>query len=65
VIYKVVIDPDLCSGYGSCVDAAPDAFRLDGPIATAVGTTSDPRVLDAAAACPMGAIFIEAVEEAA
>jgi ferredoxin len=65
VIYKVVIDPDLCSGYGNCVDAAPAAFRLEGPIAAAVATTSDPRVLDAAAACPMGAILVEAVEEAA
>ena len=65
MIYKVVIDLDLCAGYGSCVDAAPDAFRLEGVTATADPTTNDPRVLEAAAACPMGAISVDALEEAA
>jgi ferredoxin len=65
VIYKITIDPALCSGFGSCVQEAPGSFQLEAGTATAVRTTSDPRVLDAAAACPMGAISIEAVEVAA
>lgn len=58
--YHVIIDPTLCSGFGACVDAAPELFRLDaGGIASAVEVeTSDPRALDAAAACPMGAICV-------
>lgn len=65
MIYRVTVDRTLCSGFGSCVDHAPDTFRLEGGIATAPRTTSDPGVLEAAAACPMGAIIVEAVEAAA
>jgi ferredoxin len=65
VIYKVIIDSSLCSGFGSCVQEAPETFRLDGATATAETTTADPRVIDAAAACPMGAITVEALEAAA
>jgi ferredoxin len=65
VIYRITIDPGLCSGFGSCVQEAPETFRLEAGTAVAVRTTSDPRVLDAAAACPMGAISIEALEAAA
>ena len=65
MIYRISIDTSLCSGFGSCVQEAPAVFRLDGGIATAVSTTSDPRVLEAAAACPMGAISVDAVEAAA
>jgi ferredoxin len=65
MIYKVTVDSNLCSGFGSCVQAAPDAFRLEGGIATSVSTTADDRVVEAAAACPMGAISVEALEAAA
>jgi ferredoxin len=65
VIYRITIDTSLCSGFGSCVQEAPGAFRLEDGAATATSETSDPRVLDAAAACPMGAISVEAQEEAA
>jgi ferredoxin len=65
VIYKITIDPSLCSGFGSCAQEAPGTFHLEAGTATAVRTTSDARVLDAAAACPMGAIAIEALEAAA
>jgi ferredoxin len=63
--YRITIDTSLCSGFGSCVQEAPGVFRLDGGTATAVATTTDPRVLEAAASCPMGAISVEAVEAAA
>jgi ferredoxin len=65
VIYKVTIDPNLCSGFGSCVQAAPEAFRLEGATATCISTTEDDRVVEAAAVCPMGAISVEALEAAA
>ena len=60
-LYRVTIDRSLCSGFGSCVDAAPQLFAVDGSgIATvAVSETSDDRVLDAADSCPMGAIRVE------
>ncbi|HEV8460031.1 MAG TPA: ferredoxin [Gaiellaceae bacterium] len=60
MIYKVTIDSSLCSGFGSCVQQASETFRLDGATATAEATTADPRVLAAAASCPMGAITVEA-----
>lgn len=63
-IYRITIDPSLCSGFGSCVDLAPALFRLEaGGLATAVtAETSDPAAVEAAAACPMGAIFVSEVE---
>jgi ferredoxin len=57
--YRIEIDRSLCSGFGACVDEARDAFHLENGIAVAVATSTDPRVLDAAAACPMGAITVE------
>jgi ferredoxin len=62
-LYRVTVDRSLCSGFGACVDASPDVFRLDGSsiAVVSVGETDDPRVLDAADACPMGAILVEEV----
>jgi ferredoxin len=64
--YQITIDPNLCSGFGACVDAAPNLFRLDaGGIASAVELeTVDPAAFAAAAACPMGAISITEVRAA-
>lgn len=62
-VYRIEIDRSLCSGFGACVDEVRDAFRLENGVAVAVPASSDPRVLDAAAACPMGAITV--VEEQA
>jgi ferredoxin len=64
-VYKIVIDQSLCSGFGACAELAPEVFQLDagGTASVRVGTTDDPIVLDAAAACPMGAIAV--VEQAA
>jgi ferredoxin len=67
--HRIVIDRSLCSGFGTCAEMAPDLFDVgpDGVAATRQGTTDDPRVLDVAAACPMGAIAVydEAGEQAA
>jgi len=66
--YRIEIDRSLCSGFGSCTDLAPEVFEL-GPDAIATvrtGETSDPAVLEAADACPMGAItVVELAEEEA
>lgn len=58
--HRIEIDRSLCSGFGSCVDAAPAHFALDGSgIATAlVVETDDDGALAAAASCPMGAIAV-------
>jgi ferredoxin len=57
-VYRIEIDRSLCSGFGACVEEAGNAFRLENGVAVAVETSTDPRVLDAAAACPMGAIVV-------
>jgi ferredoxin len=64
-VYRIVIDRSLCSGFGACADLAPDVFELggDGIASVRVGTTADEAALEAAAACPMGAITV--VEEEA
>lgn len=58
--YRIEIDRSLCSGFGSCVDASPRHFSLDGSgVATVlVAETDDDAVLDAAGSCPMGAIAV-------
>jgi ferredoxin len=62
-MYTIVIDGSICSGFGDCADLAPQVFELDshGKALLRVGTSADPAVLEAAAACPMDAI--SAVEE--
>jgi len=64
--YCISIDTSLCSGFGACVDLAPDLFRLEsGGIASVVkAETDDPAALDAADSCPMGAITVEEVAAA-
>ena len=66
MMYRIVIDGSLCSGFGDCADLAPDVFELDshGKVNLRVGTSNDERVLEAADACPMGAIRVEEVQAA-
>lgn len=65
-MYRIVIDGSLCSGFGDCADLAPDVFELDShdKAQLRVGTSANPRVLEAASACPMGAITVEEVRAA-
>jgi len=65
--FRIHIDRTLCSGFGSCAELAPQALEVgaDGIAGVLVGETDDPAVLDAASSCPMAAITVEAVEEAA
>ena len=64
-MYWIVIDRSLCSGFGSCAELAPEVFEVDdgGLVSLRAGTSDDPAVLEAAAACPMAAISV--VEERA
>jgi ferredoxin len=59
-LYRIEIDRSLCSGFGTCVDLAPDLIQLDGSSIAAlrVGETDDELALEAAASCPMGAIAV-------
>jgi ferredoxin len=59
-VYRIEIDRSLCSGYGTCIDLAPDLFELaDDLIAVArVGETDAEAAVEAASACPMGAISL-------
>jgi ferredoxin len=55
---RLVIDPDLCIGYGECVGEDPEAVRLDGdgcarPI---LASLSSDRAERLCAVCPTGAI---------
>ena len=58
--HRIVIDRNLCSGFGSCVNAAPGLFRLepDGRAIAVVDLTDDDGAHDAAASCPMAAITV-------
>jgi ferredoxin len=64
--FRIAVDPTLCSGFGTCSELAPEIFELDrsGLASVRVGRSDDPAVLDAAAACPMGAITVVAEEAA-
>jgi ferredoxin len=57
-VYRIEIDRSLCSGYGTCIDLAPDLFELsDDLVAVArVAETDAEAAAEAANACPMGAI---------
>jgi ferredoxin len=63
-MFRVVIDRSLCSGFGACAELAPGVFEIDGGgLATVrVGESDDPEVLEAAAACPMGAVAVYEIE---
>lgn len=59
-MFRIEIDSELCSGFGACVDDAPEIFELDssGNAVLLVPETDDKRALKAAADCPMGAISV-------
>ncbi|MGE0029331.1 MAG: ferredoxin [Thermoleophilia bacterium] len=60
ITHRIIIDRDLCSGFGACADADPETFAVgaDG-IAVARDTDAGPETaLAAARACPMGAIRV-------
>jgi len=58
--YTIVVERELCSGFGACVAEDPESFALDaGGVAVArVLHTTRAQALAAARACPMGAIRV-------
>jgi ferredoxin len=63
--YRIEIDHTSCIGYGGCLKEAPGVFWLEDGLAFSHGMTDDPRVLEAAELCPVSAIAVESVEDAA
>jgi len=59
-MYRIEIDQQLCSGFGSCIEAAPKLFELDreGIASLLVSESGDGAALEAARSCPMGAIAV-------
>jgi ferredoxin len=58
---EITVDRALCIGSGDCVDTVPDVFQLDDEDkAVVVDPDAAPLddVLDAAANCPVSAIFV-------
>ena len=54
---RAVIDEAACLAHGDCGAIAPEAFEVDA-IATVIGEASLERLLEAAEACPAGAIAV-------
>ena len=57
---RIIIDRDLCSGFGACADIDPETFAIgdDGIVVALAETTGREEALDAARACPMAAIRV-------
>ena len=51
------IDTFACVAHGDCAVVAPQAFRVD-DVAVVIGTAPEDVLLDAARACPAGAIVL-------
>jgi ferredoxin len=60
---RVVVDLTLCQGYAQCAFLAPESFKLSGEEALMYDPGPDDaqreRIMRAAAACPVRAIFTE------
>ena len=60
---RIVVDLNKCLGYAQCAFLAPDVFKLNGEEALMYDPNPDDakrlRVLRAAAACPVQAIFVD------
>jgi ferredoxin len=63
--YRIEIDHSSCIGYAGCLKEAPDVFWLDDGLAYSRGETDDPRVVEAAELCPVSAITVVPIEDAA
>ncbi len=55
--YSVQVDERACAAHGDCVDVAPEVFALD-DVARVIGTGPETLLMEAAEACPSGAIRI-------
>ena len=59
-MFRIEINRSLCSGFGSCAEHAPQSLTIgaDGLASASESETDDRGVVEAAAACPMGAIAV-------
>jgi ferredoxin len=58
---RIRIDRGLCVGFADCIEAAPEAFRLDGEgvvVFTQPETVDRGRLLAACEACPVDALTV-------
>lgn len=60
---KAFVDPDICIGCTQCAGLCPEVFTMEGTLAVAMEGELPgevvPQAIDAAAACPVGAIRVE------
>jgi ferredoxin len=58
--YLVVVDQALCGSFGECAELAPNVIALDrgGKASPRTLETDEEAVIEAARACPMGAIHV-------
>ena len=60
---KAIVDKDICTGCGLCVNTSPEVFELEGDVATVKVDTIPENAVDSAKEaeqnCPVEAIKIE------
>ena len=56
--HTIEIDPFACCGHGDCAEVAPQVFRLEGDLATAIADAPADLLVRAAAGCPSSAITV-------
>lgn len=60
---KVVVDENLCTGCGLCVDVCPEVFEMPEALSiikpTEITADLEDRVKEAAESCPVEAIIVE------
>ena len=60
---KAFVDPELCIGCTQCAELCPEVYQMEGTLAVAIPgdipPDEVPLAVDAANACPVGAIKVE------
>ncbi len=60
---KAIVDPDVCTGCGLCVDICPEVFELSGDVAISIVDEVPQDCIEtcqeSAESCPVEAISIE------